>query len=94
MDSPLVQEIASSGDAPVKEESVQSSGETSKDLLELEERRYPPSLSSVATKYRKYGFDGLFQNVFKSFEDCSEIIENPVPDDSSVNPVGERFASR
>lgn len=51
-------------------------------------------LSSVATKsYRKYGFDELFQNVFKSFEDCSEIIENPVPDDSSVDPIGERSGS-
>ncbi|KAK8796896.1 hypothetical protein WA588_001022 [Blastocystis sp. NMH] len=75
---PLVQEITPSGDAPKKEEPAQSSEETSKDLLELEE----PTKS-----YRKYGFDELFQNVFKSFEDCSEIIENPVPDDNSVDPI-------
>lgn len=38
--------------------------------------------------YRKYGFNELFENVFKSFEDCSDIIENPVPDDPSVDPWG------
>ena len=50
MDSPLVQEIASSGDAPAKEEPAQSSEETSKDLLELEERRY--ALTLVICSYQ------------------------------------------
>lgn len=44
MTSPLVQEITPSGDAPKKEEPTQSSEETSKDLLELEERHRTPAL--------------------------------------------------
>lgn len=50
---------------------------TSKELLSLEEETHP---------HRKYGFDDLFENVFKSFEDCSDVIENPVPDDCTVDP--------
>ena len=53
--------------------------ETSKELLSLEEEGQRP--------HRKYGFNDLFENVFKSFEDCSDVIENPIPDDSTVDPL-------
>ncbi|KAK8823407.1 hypothetical protein WA577_002328 [Blastocystis sp. JDR] len=72
---PLVQEIKENGTEPT--EKVEPS-KTSKELLSLEEDDHP---------HRKYGFDDLFENVFKSFEDCSDVIENPVPDDSTVDPL-------
>ena len=74
--SPLVQEISEEGVAPPAEKKTQ---ETSKDLLSLEEEGQRP--------HRKYGFNDLFENVFKSFEDCSDVIENPIPDDSTVDPL-------
>ena len=72
-------------------EVAEEPSKASKDLLELEDR-----LSFLIAHYdlenrvhyRKYGFNELFENVFKSFEDCSDIIENPVPDDPSVDPWG------
>ena len=67
-----MQEIKENGTEPT--EKVEPS-KTSKELLSLEEDDHP---------HRKYGFDDLFENVFKSFEDCSDVIENPVPDDSTV----------
>lgn len=70
-----MQEIKEDNTEPT--EKVEPS-KTSKELLSLEEDDHP---------HRKYGFDDLFENVFKSFEDCSDVIENPVPDDSTVDPL-------
>ena len=70
-----MQEIKEDNTEPTEE--VEPS-KTSKELLSLEEDDHP---------HRKYGFDDLFENVFKSFEDCSDVIENPVPDDSTVDPL-------
>lgn len=76
--SPLVQEMDASEE--VIEEAPSS---TNKDLLEFEDRSLLGSHS-----YRKYGFNDQFENVFKSFEDCSDIIENPIPDDNEVDLAG------
>ena len=44
--------------------------------------------SLIHKAFRKYGFNNQFTNVLKSFEDCSDIIENPIPDDSTVDLEG------
>ena len=46
------------------------------------------NVAASTSSYRKYGFNELFENVFRSFEDCSDIIENPVPDENTVDPWG------
>lgn len=63
---------------------------TNKDLLSLEECSVLFLMWFLASShsYRQYGFNNQFKNVFKSFEDCSDIIENPVPDDNEVNLEG------
>ena len=72
----------------IKEEAVP---EMKQDLLSLEECNTFISMQWIIASfhtYRKYGFNNQFTNVFKSFEDCSDIIENPIPDDSTVDMEG------
>lgn len=67
----------------------ETSSSTNKDLLELESSSITnPCSLEPQHAYRKYGFNNQFENVFKSFEDCSDIIENPIPDDSEVDLAG------